>query len=144
MSYTNKDLLVQYAIKHVGLPYIWGGDDPILGFDCSGWTQEFLAAGGIKLSSDHTADMLYRKFLKEGKPSTGEACALAFYGSVNKVTHVATLVSPELIVEAGGGGSASTSSAAAASLNAYMRMRYVKQRGDLVAIIMPNWPAYIK
>lgn len=46
--------IIANAKKHLGTPYVWGGDGPG-GFDCSGFTQYILAQSGIKLPRN-TAD----------------------------------------------------------------------------------------
>ena len=111
------DMLRAYILKFVGLPYIWGGDDPILGLDCSGFAQEVLLAFGAHPSpgEDLTAQSLYDKLLKTGGYNQTMPGALAFYGKqYNSITHVGVLFTADLIVEAGGGGSKTLTSADAA------------------------------
>ncbi len=118
----------------VGLPYIWGGDDPIIGFDCSGLVQELLAAVGAAPLMDHTADALFRLNWPKCEPKLG---AVAFYGSSSKVSHVALCLDEETIIEAGGGGSKTLTPQDAARQNAYIRLRPLKRRNDLVSC---HWP----
>lgn len=40
---------VGYALAQIGTPYRWGGEDPGVGFDCSGLTQAAYAAAGIAI-----------------------------------------------------------------------------------------------
>ncbi|HVX22030.1 MAG TPA: NlpC/P60 family protein [Acidimicrobiales bacterium] len=40
---------VRYALAQVGTPYVWGGETPGVGFDCSGLTQAAYAAAGIAI-----------------------------------------------------------------------------------------------
>jgi peptidoglycan DL-endopeptidase CwlO len=40
---------VQTAATYVGIPYVWAGDRPSTGFDCSGFTQFVYAQHGISL-----------------------------------------------------------------------------------------------
>jgi cell wall-associated NlpC family hydrolase len=134
-------LLVEYALTFVGKPYRWGGDDAIEGFDCSGLAQELLASVGMDPPGDQTAQGLYNYFEGRGERNVYLAGALAFYGdSVTKITHVAVLMDQYRVIEAGGGGSKTTSEAAAAAQNAYVRLRPVNHRDDLIAVIRPRYP----
>lgn len=134
-------LLVEYAMTFVGTPYRWGGDDPMTGFDCSGLVQELLASVGMDPAGDQSAQALYNYFEGSGERNAYLAGALAFYGqSVTKITHVAMLLDQYRVIEAGGGGSATTSAEQAATQNAYVRIRPVNRRGDLIAVIRPRYP----
>lgn len=133
-------LLRDYALTFVGKPYIWGGDDPIKGFDCSGFIQELLASAGLDPAGDQTAQGLFDHFEKNSEWNRYSCGALAFYGKdVKHITHIAMLLDQYRIIEAGGGGSSTTSAEAAASQNAYVRVRLIKRRSDLVAVLKPNY-----
>lgn len=43
------DQFVQTAAYYMGIPYVWAGDRPSTGFDCSGFTQFVYAQHGISL-----------------------------------------------------------------------------------------------
>lgn len=128
------ELLKDYALQHVGLPYIWGGDDPIIGFDCSGLVQELLASMGRAPAVDQTAQGLFNLGWPDCDPKLG---AVAFYGSAQKITHVALCLDETTIVEAGGGGSKTITAQDAAKQNAYVRLRPVFRRKDFVCC---RWP----
>lgn len=134
------DILRSYAMQFVGLPYRWGGDDSIDGFDCSGFVQELLASVGMDPPGDQTAQSLHNHFESRGEYNAHGCGALAFYGkSVTQITHVAMMIDRYRIIEAGGGGSATTSKDAAAAQNAYIRIRLLNNRNDLVALIRPRY-----
>jgi cell wall-associated NlpC family hydrolase len=40
---------LQWALAQIGTPYVWGGESPGVGFDCSGLTQAAYAVAGITL-----------------------------------------------------------------------------------------------
>ena len=54
-----KNIVSSLAFKFIGLPYIWGGDDTIKGFDCSGFVIElFKSVGILPRKGDWTAETL--------------------------------------------------------------------------------------
>jgi peptidoglycan DL-endopeptidase CwlO len=124
----------------LGKPYRWGGDDPMEGFDCSGLVNELLQSVGVlPHKSDFTAQMLYDKF------RTGDnICKLGhllFFGkSMKEVTHVTMALCETLMIEAGGGGSSTISLDAAVKQNAFVRVRPIWIRTDLVGYGRPNYP----
>jgi cell wall-associated NlpC family hydrolase len=78
---------VQVALAQVGTPYLWGGETPGVGFDCSGLVQHAYAAAGVPLP--RTAQTQYEAgpLLRAGtEPQAGD---LVFFGSgPNAITHV--------------------------------------------------------
>lgn len=139
----DKQLLRGYAMGFQGVPYIWGGDDPMRGFDCSGFAQEILTAFGAHPMPgvDLTAQALHDNLLKQKCMAVNEIGSLAFYGKAyNKITHVALVIGQDLIFEFGGGGSKTTSESEAIAQNAYGRIRPLNRRKDLVTCIMPKYP----
>lgn len=136
--------LLAYAMSFTGVPYKWGGSNPIDGMDCSGFVQEVLKAGGLDPSGDQTAQGLYDYFSKNGSQNKYGAGALAFFGeSVLKITHVAFCVDETHCLEAGGGNHLILTKQDAAAQNAFIRLRPLKYRKDLQAVIMPYYPGRI-
>ena len=131
--------LIEYALTFIGKPYIWGGDDPMIGFDCSGLVQEILSSVGMDPAGDQTADALYRHFMSEPHTTQSKAGSLAFFGQKPRVTHVGFLIDSWRMLEAGGGGARTKTAADAAAQNAYIRIRPVSNRSDLIGIIRPNY-----
>jgi len=124
--------MVDYIKWFIGKPYIWGGDDPVKGFDCSGLIHEVLQAHGLeKRGFDSTAHDLYCKLLNQGLPklATGYPGCLVFWFKNGKAVHVAMLIGNEFICHAGGGGSSTTSVDEAAKQNAYIRKDEIGYRG---------------
>lgn len=135
------ELLKLYALQLVGTPYRWGGDDPMLGFDCSGLVIELLQSKGVlPRGYDNTAQGLYNKFKKEGSSWVKNFGALAFFGrSTDRITHVGFMLDHYRMLEAGGGGSQTITRLEAAKRNAFVRIRPLSWRNDLVAIVKPNY-----
>lgn len=40
---------VETALQYLGIPYVWGGDDPVNGFDCSGLLMYVMRQHGVEL-----------------------------------------------------------------------------------------------
>jgi hypothetical protein len=100
------------------------------------------AAGIFKGSYDTTAQGLYTELLlqKAEKTNRPEELCLAFYGkSDREITHVGICVSPTHIIEAGGGGSKVIDIKTAAQVNAYVRIRPIDHRSDIVGILKPKY-----
>jgi len=125
---TPRDLAVKVAWSFLGRPYIWGGDDPVAGFDCSGFVIEILkSAGVLPRKGDWTADQLYEMFKRQGKyimkPSTG---ALAFwinFPNTSRIRHVEFCLSYDFSIGASGGGSKIKTELDAIRENAYIKIR---------------------
>lgn len=116
-----------------GRPYIWGGDDPILGFDCSGLVLEGLkAAGVVPRDFDATAHTLLHAVFAS-KPRLHQpldlrpGCLLFWEDKTGKIRHVeivAAVVNGTVwTIGASGGGSKTPDAAAAAAQNAYVKVR---------------------
>jgi len=136
------EIVISYAMTFLGIQYRWGGDDPILGYDCSGFVQEVLSAFGADPKGDQTADGLYRIFKKDPDATeTLAAGSLLFFGSERRITHVALAIDRYRMIEAGGGGSKCKSIEAAAACNAFIRIRPINNRKDLVTAILPFYPS---
>lgn len=133
------DLLRDYALSFVGVPYRWAGSNPIDGYDCSGFVQELLASVGVDPVGDQTAQELFNRFETAGEWNSYKLGALAFYGaSATKVTHVAMLLDQYRVIEAGGGNGSTRTLEDAAEQNAFVRIRHLNYRKDLVAVIRPR------
>ena len=131
-------ILRDYAMKFVGVPYKWGGSNPLEGVDCSGLLQLILAAAGLDPPGDQSAQGLYNHF--EGKSTHGirQLGSIAFYGkSVREITHIAWCLDPYRIIQAGGGDHLTLTPLDAARKNAFVKVTLINYRPDLVAVLKP-------
>lgn len=134
--------LYEYAMRLVGTPYIWGGSNPVAGLDCSGFVIELLQSVGVFPSGmDASAAKLaeyFSKFPVEG-PSFGH---LVFFGSlapVQSITHVGFCLNDKLMLEAGGGDHTCTTKDIAAIKGAFVKMRPIAHRKDIVCYRRPPY-----
>jgi cell wall-associated NlpC family hydrolase len=137
--------LLDYAMRFIGVPYVWGGNSP-QGFDCSGFVQHVLQSVGADPKGDQTARGLYDTLLVQGgiPLNNPKAGALVFYGtSKQAISHVSLCLSEYQIIEAGGGGHATTNAQEAAKTGASVRVRPYTHRKDIVAIVLPNYPLWV-
>ena len=69
---------VSWALSQIGTPYVWGGETPGVGFDCSGLVQAAYAAAGVALP--RVAQDQYDRTPKLGPGSALAPGDLVFFG----------------------------------------------------------------
>jgi len=90
---------VDWALAQVGTPYIWGGETPGVGFDCSGLVQAAYKVAGISLP--RFAQDQYDGTAKLGPGNPVEPGDLIFFGGgPSDVTHVGIYVGNGQMVDA--------------------------------------------
>jgi cell wall-associated NlpC family hydrolase len=149
------DVLRIWLASALGIPYIYGGDNAVEGYDCSGFVMEYLKMFGMAPPQDSSSDMMYDYLLNKPadrvshyKPGIG---ALVFYGkksadgkAITRISHIALMINNDQIAEAGGGDQSTLSEKEAASRNAFVRIRPYKYRKDMLIAVMPKYPAWVK
>jgi cell wall-associated NlpC family hydrolase len=135
------DLITQYAMRFVGVPYKWGGSHPLEGFDCSGFVQYVLKFAGIDPPGDQSAQGLYDYFIKTGRVGIKGPGALAFFGkAANRISHVGFCVDGLRMIHCASGDSTTVSLERAKAQGACVRGDLIAYRNDpFIAVVMPDY-----
>lgn len=92
-------IAVDWALAQVGTPYVWGGETPGVGFDCSGLVQAAYKVAGITLP--RVAQDQYDATTKLGPGGPLEPGDLVFFGeSTTDINHVGIYVGNGEMVDA--------------------------------------------
>ena len=84
-------IALDWALAQVGTPYIWGGETPGVGFDCSGLTQAAYKVAGVPLP--RTAQEQYDAGPRVPASAPLQPGDLVFFGSgITDVSHVGIYV----------------------------------------------------
>ena len=124
--------MIDIAKRFIGLPYIWGGDDPMRGYDCSGFVIEVLKSiGKLPVNGDWTAQSLY-KLLKEdwGTSDMGKEGTIVFWASKGSIYHIEICLDDVRSIGASGGNSKNTNIEVSIQTNGYVKIRsYLERKG---------------
>lgn len=122
---------VSYAERWMGKPYLWAGDDPMAGFDCSGLVMECGKAVGLFEDGwDFNAEGLWTRFKTKELPRPYlpyAGCLVLWLNSYGFAVHVAIMKNERLIIHAGGGGSKTATLQDAIRQNAFVMMRSLER-----------------
>ena len=84
-------LAVSWALSQIGTPYVWGGETPGVGFDCSGLVQAAYAVAGVSLP--RVAQDQYDDTPKLAPGATLDPGDLVFFGGgPGSIDHVGLFV----------------------------------------------------
>ena len=98
--------IVDYALNFVGNRYVFGGNDPHTGVDCSGFSRYVLShAGGVYLDRTAASQSHNGKTISIGEAQPGD---LIFYGSSKYINHVAIYMGDGKVVHASNPGTGIT------------------------------------
>lgn len=113
----------------LGVPYVWGSNDPLRGLDCSGAVVWVLRRLGLKPSKwDATAASLRKESSLVILPQVGD---LVFYGPLlGSVNHVMVYMGDGKVIGASGGGSMTKTAEEARAKGAEVKILPVDYRKD--------------
>ena len=90
--------IVNYAMKFLGNPYVWGGTSLTNGTDCSGFTMSVMAHFGVGLPHHSGSQAGAGRSIKSSEMRPGD---LVFYGnSRGKINHVAMYIGNGQVINA--------------------------------------------
>lgn len=129
-------LVLDYLYGRLNTPYVWGAHG--IYYDCSGLVVETLKMRGwVANSFDANSHTLFNLTMSGGTLKPKAHC-FAFYGTKQRITHIAYCISDSHVIEAAGGGSNTTSLEMAVKDGAMVRVRPIYYRKDLIAIHLPE------
>ena len=144
------DVLMVFLSANLNVPYQWGGNNALEGYDCSGFVMEYMHTFGIGPKRDSSAQMIYNYYLNHRSETVTNWSApdgqfpvgtLIFFGrGFNKITHVGIMINSTQMAEAGGGNRGILTEEEAALQNAYVKIRPIKNRNDWVSYVLPKYP----
>lgn len=90
--------VVNYALQFVGGRYVYGGNDPHTGVDCSGFTKYVIGhAAGVSMNRSSVSQAMQGKSISAEQMRPGD---LLFYGGRSSINHVALYIGNGQIVHA--------------------------------------------
>ncbi len=93
-----RETIVQTALQYVGNAYVYGGNDPNTGVDCSGFTRYILGnVAGVYLNRTAAAQSGQGRQVSEAEARPGD---LVFYSGGGGVNHVAIYMGNGRVVHA--------------------------------------------
>ena len=136
MSISLIEAASKVAWSFLGKPYLWGGDDPMAGFDCSGSNVEILKSVGVlPRTGDWNAAGLYSRFTRTETPHEG--CLVFWEDGKGRIIHVEYCLDNFLSIGASGGGPHILTEADAIKYNAYIKIRPFRSRDGIYGFVNP-------
>lgn len=119
--------IVRTAERFIGVPYKWGGESTVSGFDCSGLTMVVYQLNGLELPRTSGDQWAAGRPVEERDLSQGDLLFFATRGG-SKVSHVGIYLGGDVFLHAPGRGN----TIQVASLSSdYFRARYLGARSYL-------------
>lgn len=133
-----RETMRNLVLKLVGCPYIWCGQNPWTGFDCSGFVIWVMQVFDILPSGDWTAAGVWAHFAQVPEKSRDqvELGDLVFYGAdPQHITHIMLGLGGGLVIGSSGGGHLITTIEEARKIGAQVKVKPVRYRADLVSVL---------
>lgn len=93
-----RNRVVDYALQFVGNRYVYGGNDPNTGVDCSGFTRYVLQrAAGVNINRTAASQATQGRTVSSSQMRPGD---LVFYAKGSRVNHVALYIGNGQVVHA--------------------------------------------
>ena len=93
-----REEIVARALQYVGNPYVYGGNDPNTGVDCSGFTRYILShVAGVYLNRTAASQSQQGQAIPADQARPGD---LVFYSNGSRVNHVAIYIGNGRVVHA--------------------------------------------
>ncbi len=87
-SSSTAEKIVDYAKKYIGIKYVYGGDSPKEGFDCSGFTKYVYSNFGISLERTSVDQASQGKHVDKSDLKVGDLVFFDTNGGHNRINHV--------------------------------------------------------
>lgn len=103
MSDSNFNALIKEAMKHLGIPYVFGGTSPQTGFDCSGFVSWCINHSGVGNVGRLTANGLLGHCKRVSKSDAKPGDLIFFQGTYNTAgaSHVGIYMGNGQMIHAG-------------------------------------------
>ena len=90
-------MAVAAAESQLGVPYVWGGATPGVGFDCSGLTMWAWGQAGVSLAHGATEQYYEIPHVSLSALQPGD---LVFYGNASFLEHVVMYIGNGMVIQA--------------------------------------------
>lgn len=104
MSDSDFNALIREAMKHLGIPYVWGGSSPSEGFDCSGFVSWCINHSGVGNVGRATANGLLSYCTQVSKSEAKPGDLIFFKGTNGNspgASHVGIYIGSGQMIHAG-------------------------------------------
>lgn len=120
----------------LNVPYVWGGNHPLEGLDCSGYVLFCLKSIGEYPGRDMAAQKIFEYFHKKNYRSQLTRGSLLFFGADRyHIDHVEIAISDRYMIGASGGDSSTRTVEEAIKRGAMVQIKPIASRGGLQGVI---------